>query len=273
VPTALVASKIFESLLAYEAGMKPMPSLAQSWSVTPDGLTWTFKLQRNVKFHDGKPFTSADVKFSVEKIVRPLHSRGRANFRDLRAIETPDDHTVVFRLSAPQAHFLSVFQPTEVPIFPRHLLENETDFRKSAFNHQPVGTGPFKLTEWARGSYLVLGRTPTTGSRAAVSGPHHLQGDSGWRRPGGGAGDGRGGSGAVGRGAGGGDRPARQAAHLAATDRGYEALGPLMWLELNLRDKQLADLRVRRALAQAIDKKVVVDTIWFGVGKPATGPS
>ena len=60
--------------------------------------------------------------------------------------------------------------------------------------------------------------------------------------------------------------------HLASTDRGYEALGPLMWLELNLRDKQLADVRVRRALAQAIDKKVVVDTIWFGVGKPATGP-
>ena len=60
--------------------------------------------------------------------------------------------------------------------------------------------------------------------------------------------------------------------HLASTDPRYEALGPLMWLELNLRDKHLSDLRVRRALAQAIDKKVVVDTIWFGVGKPATGP-
>ena len=61
--------------------------------------------------------------------------------------------------------------------------------------------------------------------------------------------------------------------HLASTDRGYEALGPLMWLELNLRDKHLADVRVRRALAQAIDKKVVVDTIWFGVGSPPPAPS
>jgi peptide/nickel transport system substrate-binding protein len=273
VPTALVASKIFESLLAYEAGMKPAPALAQSWSVTPDGLTWTFTLQRGVKFHDGKPFTSADVKFSVERIVRPLHSRGRANFRDLRAIETPDDHTVVFRLSAPQAHFLSVFQPTEVPIFPRHLLENETDFRKSAFNNQPVGTGPFKLTEWARGSYLVLGKNPDYwkpgrpyldriiykvipdgGARVAALETGEVDLAPSGAVP----------EAEIGR--------LVKLPHLAATDRGYEALGPLMWLELNLRDKHLADVRVRRALAQAIDKKVVVDTIWFGVGKPATGP-
>src|SRR4030095_4434622 len=60
--------------------------------------------------------------------------------------------------------------------------------------------------------------------------------------------------------------------HLASAARGYEALGPLMWLELNLRDKHLSDVRVRRALAQAIDKKVVVDTIWFGVGEPGHRP-
>ncbi|MBI2017294.1 MAG: ABC transporter substrate-binding protein, partial [Candidatus Rokubacteria bacterium] len=112
VPTALVASKIFESLLAYEWGMKPVPSLAESWLVSADGLAWTFRLRRGVRFHDGKPMTSADVKFSVEQVIRPLHARGRTNFRDLKSIETPDDHTVVFHLGAPQAFFLSVFQPT-----------------------------------------------------------------------------------------------------------------------------------------------------------------
>ncbi len=273
VPTALVSSKIFESLLAYEWGMKPVPSLAESWTLSPDGLTWTFKLRKGVKFHDGKPFTSADVKFSVEKVIRPLHSRGRTNFRDLKSIDTPDESTVVFHLSAPQGYFLSVFQPTEVPIFPKHLLEHEPDIKKSAFHSKPVGTGPFKLTEWARGSHLVLSKNaeywkagrpyldrivykviPDGGARVAAleTGEVDLAPAGAVPEP---------------------EIPRLiKLAHLTSTEKGYEALGPILWLELNLRDKPLNDVRVRRAIAHAIDKKIVVETIWFGVGWPATGP-
>ncbi|MBI4255479.1 MAG: ABC transporter substrate-binding protein [Candidatus Rokubacteria bacterium] len=273
VPTALVASKIFESLLAYEWGMKPVPSLAESWLVSADGLAWTFRLRRGVRFHDGKPMTSADVKFSVEQVIRPLHARGRTNFRDLKSIETPDDHTVVFHLGAPQAFFLSVFQPTEVPILPKHLLEKAADFKKSPFNNAPVGTGPFKLTEWARGSHLVLSKNPDYwkpgrpyldrlvykvipdgGARVAAleTGEVDLAPAGAVPEP------------EIGR--------LAKLPHLTTSDRGYEALGPIVWLELNLRDKILGDVRVRRALAHAIDRGVVANTIWFGVGKPATGP-
>jgi peptide/nickel transport system substrate-binding protein len=273
VPTALVASKIFESLLTYEWGMKAQPSLAESWKVSPDGLTWTFNLRKGVRFHDGKPFTSADVKFSVEKVVRPFHSRGRNNFRDLTAIDTPDDHTVVFRLSAPQAYFLSVFQPTEVPILPRHLLENEKDFKKSPFYNQPVGTGPFKLGEWARGSHIVLSRNPDYwkpgrpyldrivykvipdgGARVAAleTGEVDLAPSGAVPEP------------EIGR--------LAKLPHIATTDKGYEALSPILHLEINLREKPLSDVRVRRAIAHAIDRNVVSNTIWFGLGKPATGP-
>src|SRR5512140_3674728 len=74
VPVSLVASKIYESLLEYEGpGMKPLPGLAESWTVSKDRLTYTFKLRKGVTWHDGKPFTADDVKFSIEKVVTPFH--------------------------------------------------------------------------------------------------------------------------------------------------------------------------------------------------------
>src|SRR6185436_7849529 len=140
-----------------------------------DGLTWTFKLQRNVKFHDGKPFTSADVKFSVEKIVRPLHSRGRANFRDLRAAGA-------FSVGVP-AHRgadLPAASPRERERLPEERVQPSAGGDRSLQAHR-VGAG--KLPRAGKEPRLLE-------AGAAVSGPHHLQGDSGWRRPGGGAGDG-----------------------------------------------------------------------------------
>ena len=102
VPVALAATKVYESLLEYEGpGLEPKPGLAESWTVSPDRLTYTFRLRDGVKWHDGKPFTSEDVKFSIESIVRPFHSRGRTYFGEVTAIETPDPRTVVFKLKTP----------------------------------------------------------------------------------------------------------------------------------------------------------------------------
>ncbi|MBM3522673.1 MAG: hypothetical protein FJX57_06925, partial [Alphaproteobacteria bacterium] len=124
VPVALIATKIYESLLQWEgAEMKPVPGLAESWTRSEDGKTWTFKLRAGVKWHDGAPFTSEDVKFSIESIVRPYHSRGRASFGDVEAIETPDATTVIFRMKAPVPYFLKAFQSTETPIMPRHKFQ------------------------------------------------------------------------------------------------------------------------------------------------------
>src|SRR5437868_14398347 len=75
-----VSTKIHEGLLDYDFDMKPRPALAESWTVSPDGKTYTFKLRRGVTWHDGKPFTSADVKYSLEEIWTQLHPRGRTTF-------------------------------------------------------------------------------------------------------------------------------------------------------------------------------------------------
>src|SRR5258707_3625019 len=75
-----VSTKIMEGLLEYDLEQKPKPSLAESWEVSPDGLAYTFHLRHGVAWHDGKPFTSADVKFSLLKIWKVLHPRGRVTF-------------------------------------------------------------------------------------------------------------------------------------------------------------------------------------------------
>ena len=98
-PIGQVTSKIFEGLLEYDWSLKPIPGLAESWKVSPDGKTITFTLQKGVKFHDGKPFTSADVKFSVLEVLKKMHPRGPATFREVTEIDTPDAHTAIFRLA------------------------------------------------------------------------------------------------------------------------------------------------------------------------------
>jgi peptide/nickel transport system substrate-binding protein len=154
VPVALVSTKIFESLLEYKGPtLEPLPGLAESWTVAPDGRTYTFKLRKGVQWHDGKPLTSEDVKFSVEKLISPFHSRGKVYFGQLDGIDTPDPHTVVFRLKQPVPYFMKAFQPSESPILPKHHFDSidtsdAAKVRQSDFMQKPVGTGPFQFKEW-----------------------------------------------------------------------------------------------------------------------------
>ncbi len=103
IGATIIGTKLFSGLLEYNWDFVPRPSLAERWQISPDGLTYTFHLRRDVTFHDGRPLTSADVKFSIESVVKPMHSRGATNFGAVEAIETPDAHTVVFRLKYPFA--------------------------------------------------------------------------------------------------------------------------------------------------------------------------
>src|SRR2546422_9105845 len=96
-PIGQVSSKVYEGLLEYDFNLKPIPGLAQSWNVSLDGKTVTFTLQKDVKFHDGHPFTSADVKFSILEVLKKVHPRGAATFREVTDIDTPDPQTVVFK--------------------------------------------------------------------------------------------------------------------------------------------------------------------------------
>jgi peptide/nickel transport system substrate-binding protein len=278
VPVALISTKIYESLLEYEgAGLTPKPGLAESWTVSPDQLTYTFKLRKGVKWHDGTPFTSEDAKFSIGTVALNYHSRGKTYFKNISDIETPDAHTLILKLSAPVPYLLRAFQPGETPMMPKHAFSEQEiadkTVRKAKIMQNPIGTGPFKLKEWSKGSYIILERNPDywkpgkpyldqivlrvlpDGAARAIAvekgevdlAPMTALPPSEIQRLG-------------------------KLPGLVSSEAGSEGLGPVMWLELNLREKPLSDVNVRQALSMAIDREKLVDVIWYGNGKPARGP-
>jgi Bacterial extracellular solute-binding proteins, family 5 Middle len=101
-----VAAKIYDGLLEYDTELKPQPSLAESWEVSPDGKTITFHLRHGVKFHDGEPLTAEDVKFSIMNVAKVTHPRGPNTFAPVTEVQTPDDHTVVLELSEPAPYMM-----------------------------------------------------------------------------------------------------------------------------------------------------------------------
>lgn len=153
-----VAAKVFSALIYLDKDYAPQPQLAEKWEVSPDSKTYTFKLRNGVTFHDGKPMTSADVKFTYEEILGKYHPRTQNLVKQrIAAIETPDATTVVFKLKDPYAPFLIQQTVFEAPIFPKHLYEG-TDILKNDYNAKPVGTGPFKFSAWNRGQNITLVR-------------------------------------------------------------------------------------------------------------------
>jgi len=151
-------------LIRQDFNLAPQPSLAEKWDVSADGKVYTFHLVRNAKFHDGKPLTSADVKFTIESIILPYHNQGKDHFGIVDKIETPNSYTIVFRLKRPFAPFMQGLTTDGAPIFPKHLWEG-TEIRKNQYGLKPIGSGPFIFKEWARGSHFTLERNPTTGLR------------------------------------------------------------------------------------------------------------
>ena len=121
-PALTVSAKVTEGLLEYDYDIKPRPLLATEWTISPDGKTYTFKLRPNVKFHDGKPFTSADVAYSIQ-LLKTVHPRGRNTFANVTGVQTPDP------LANPNGN-------------------------------APIGTGPYKFKEWVRGSHIIYERNP-----------------------------------------------------------------------------------------------------------------
>lgn len=159
--THLVASKVFDGLVQALPGWQPVPNLASSWIISDDGLTYTFTLERNVRWHDGAPFTSADVVFSFEEVLGKYHSTGVGLMSDtVDYIEAPDEYTVVFHLQHVYPPFLSMLVTNTAAILPKHIYEG-SDIPNHPRNFEnPIGTGPFRLVEWQRGERLVLERNP-----------------------------------------------------------------------------------------------------------------
>jgi peptide/nickel transport system substrate-binding protein len=158
LPTRIAGGNLFNSLIYVGPDQKVRPDLAERWETSPDGLTYTFHLARNVRWHDGKPFTSEDVKFSLNEVNRKYDGPATTGFSMVKEIETPDPHTVVFRLQYPFSPFFP-WSFTSVWIVPKHIYEGSDPTRNNA-NFRPVGTGPFMFKEWTRGSHVMLERNP-----------------------------------------------------------------------------------------------------------------
>ncbi|MEK6346268.1 MAG: ABC transporter substrate-binding protein, partial [Burkholderia sp.] len=153
-----IAPKVTEGLLAYDFDVKPKPQLATAWSVSADGLQYRFELRRNVRWHDGQPFTSRDVAASIE-LLRQYHARGRATFANVTAVRTPDPHTAVLELSKPAPYLLYALAASESPILPAHRYTGGNPL-ENPNNIAPIGTGPYRFVRWDRGSSVTFVRNP-----------------------------------------------------------------------------------------------------------------
>jgi peptide/nickel transport system substrate-binding protein len=153
-----VACKMFNGLVYLDRDWNPQPELARSWTVSRDGLRIAFALQPTVKWHDGQPFTSADVKFTMEEVLAKFHPRTRLAFANVEGVDAPDPLTVVVRFKKAYAPFLHQMTCQEAAILPKHLYQG-TDILKNPRNSDnPVGTGPFKWGRWVRGDFIEMSR-------------------------------------------------------------------------------------------------------------------
>lgn len=267
----LICGSIFSGLVAHDFNLNPVPDLAERWEVSPDGRTYTFHLAPEAVFHDGMPVTSADIKFTFEQLLMKYHSRTRTSVGDnLNLISTPDARTVVFEFKRPYAAFLQLIDVSNAPVMPRHIFEG-TDPLTNLHNTSPVGSGPFKFVGWRKGDHITLARNERyykkgkpyldrvvyrvmpSGSTAAIAfekkevdyliNVSPLDAARFKRMNG-----------------------------VVLADKGREGYATVETLIPNLTRAPLSDLRVRQAIAHAIDKDFLVDKLQFGMGVVATGP-
>jgi oligopeptide transport system substrate-binding protein len=161
---------IFDTLVRYsDAGLDLVPDLAQSWEAAPDARTFTFHLRHDASFTNGRPVTSADFKYAIERVLRPAtRSKGVEYYRaitgaedfvsgraaSVAGIRTPDPWTISFHLDAPDPIFLHKLAMPFAAAVPREVAERWGD----DFSRHVVGSGPFKLQQWLSGQRLVLVR-------------------------------------------------------------------------------------------------------------------
>ncbi len=266
-----VTGQIFNGLVRLDRDFKPQPDLAKSWDVSDDLKTYTFYLEEGVTWHDGQPFTAADVKFSFEQVLVQFSQRTRAALGPvLASIVTPDPNTVVFNLKQPYAPLLELLDEDNGAILPKHLYEG-TDPLTNPANAKPVGTGPFMFESEQKGAQITLVRNPNYFKeghpyldqvvfRIIPSPPQSLQAlqtgevnlilfpipplvDQ-----------------------------LRKMPDVVVTEDGREGFARVIRLIPNLRRKPFDDVRVRQAMAYAVDRDFIAKTVYAGLFQPATGP-
>ena len=262
-----VAGQIYNGLVKYDKNLQLVGDLAESFQITNDGLTITFRLRRNVRWHDGAPFTARDVLYTYRVIIDPATPTAYSeDFKQVASVTAPDPYTVVARYRTPFAPALASWGTA---ILPAHLLEGK-DITRSPLARQPVGTGPFRFKEWVSGQKIVL-----EAYQDYFEGRPYL------------------------------DRyvyrviPDTSTMYMELKAGGVDMMGltpvqyarqtdtrrfkgqfnkyrypsnSYLYLGYNLRHPLFKDQRVRRALSAAINKDELIQGVLFGMGQKAHGP-
>jgi peptide/nickel transport system substrate-binding protein len=167
----LINYALFTPLIQYDEKLGVRPHLAEKWDMTANDITFT--LRRDVKWHDGQPVTAEDVKFTFDMAKDPAAGSliGAAYLPQVKTAEVVDSYTVKFTFLQPHSQALEDFWWAPMP---KHLLQNvaAADLRNAPFNRQPVGSGPYKFTEWQANQRMILERNPNYPE--ALGGPANL---------------------------------------------------------------------------------------------------
>ncbi len=263
---------VFSGLIDYDDHGDPVPDVAievptsGNGGISRDGKTITYHLRHGTKFSDGMPLTSADVKYTWQQILNPKNNVGyRYPYDQVVSVDTPDDYTLIIHLKAPNASFVAAFMRNGIigSIIPKHLLSGYADLNRIPFNTHPIGSGPFYVERWEPGALLTL-----RANRAYWRGPPKLKEvqyriitsqntlltdvmshnvDLYY------------------------DAPEVQYATLKSL-RGYRVTAvPNMTyehVEFNCARPPLDDVRVRQALAYAINWRKIAEHVYLGLGTP-----
>jgi peptide/nickel transport system substrate-binding protein len=249
----------FNGLVAINPDYSPVPDLAEKWD-NPDDKTWVFHLRQGVKFQDGSSLTANDVKYTYESVLDPtFNSPLRSFYVSVDKVEATDPNTVTFTLKEAFAPFLSYMDLAIVP---------QASGSKPDFATKPIGTGPFKVDAWNTGDSIDFsafdgfygGRAnldrvrikvvPDNSGRVVALESGDLDFVQSPLSPQ--------------------DVSRDQSAGKVKVDR-TPAAG-YTYVNLNTADPILSDKRVRQALSYLVNKQQIIDTIYKGIGKPATGP-
>ncbi len=266
-----VGSLIYTGLVKRDKELNLVPDVAQSWELSRDCLTLTFRLRQDAKWHDGYPFTGEDVRFTYAAMIHPKTPTAyKEDFLAVKEVKVLAPYTVRITYSKPYAQALETWA---MWMLPQHLLERyvtEGRLREAPQNRQPVGNGPYRFVEWKSGEKVVV-----------VANPDYFEGRPYLSR-------------VVYR-----IIPSQATVFLELKAKGVDFAGltamqfkrqteypafrkaytkyrypanAYTYLGFNLKDPRFADRRVRQAFAYAIDKQELIDGVVLGFAREATGP-
>ncbi|AXC51058.1 ABC transporter substrate-binding protein [Paracoccus suum] len=270
IATAVPGAQIFATPLRFGADFTPQPYLAESWSFSEDQKVLTLKLRQGAVFHDGQPITAEDVKYSMDvvKANHPFNSM----LAPVSSVEATDPQTVTITMSQPHPAILLALSSALMPVLPKHVFDDGTDIKASSHNNLPVGSGPFRVTEFEPGQHIMLEKfdkfflpgkpyldrivikqykDANSAGLALEAGEVQLYPYLDSTRL---------------------VQRLEKKSNMTVTDQGYAGIGAMNWLAFNTKHPALSDVRVRQAISYALDRNFVTKALHGGLSKPAYEP-